>query len=307
MKNTLLMLLMACSVICKAQSFVELEITTGADDLAHRDFQNGLEIRILIQGKPDVVMLNANGRATWPNNSVRRIRVALDQTTIATQIKEIQLHRRAGASLNNLEAAVADNWNLQKLVATANIVRGGNTLIYNLVNQQGTGGKALFRFVYENRGPSDGQEKGYSKSFAVVAPVLVSGSETLPTITLKALFGTGGDDLRGGGDNVDMVIRYRNSSVVTTLSNVNNNRNWKNFTTTNYQKVLPPNTDINNIESIDVRHTGGGGFAADNWYLDKFKVTIVVNGVETVILDKEGKPVHHFTGDTRKKTFRLQP
>jgi hypothetical protein len=191
------------------------------------------------------------------------------------------------------------------MVATANIVGGGNTLIYKLVNQQGTGGRALFRFVYENRGPSDGQEKGFSKSFPVISPVLISGSAALPTITLKALFGTGGDDLRGGGDNVDMVIRYRNSTAVTMLSNVNNNRYWKNFSTTNYQKGLPPNTDVNNIESIDLRHTGGGGFAADNWYLDKFKVIIVVNGVETVLLNKEDTPIHHFTGDSRKKTFRL--
>lgn len=293
------------STASNAQSKVELEIKTGSDDLAHRDFQKDLEIRIIIDGKPDVVLLNANRGQNWSNNSTHKIKMNLDPETTAEQIKEIQLYRRV-ESWNNIEAGGADNWNLQKLVATATIIKDGNTLKYNLFNQQGTGGKALFRFVYENRNlPDDGQEKGLSKSFAITDPKLVSGTAALPTITLKATFKTGGDDLRGGGDNVDMVIKFRNSTVTTTLSNVNNNRNWRNFSNSSYQKILPPATNISNIESIELRHTGGGGIGADNWYLDKFKVSIVVNGVETVILDKIDTPIHYFTGDTRRKIFRL--
>lgn len=293
----------AISITSKAQSNVELEIKTGADNLEHRDFQHDLEIRIKVDGKPDVVLLNANRGQTWANNSTHKIKMNLDPTTTADQIKEIQLYRRVD-SWNNFDAGRADNWNLHKLVATATIIKDGRPLKYSLLNLQGTGGKALFRFVYENRNlPDDGQEKGLSKSFPT-SPAFVSGTASRPTITLKALFKTGGDDLRGGNDNVTMTIKYKSGAASTVFSNMNAGRNWRNFNISNVEKPLPATFNIYDIESIELRHTGGGGIGADNWYLDKFKITLTINGEPIVILDKEEAPIHYFTGDARRKVFR---
>ena len=297
------LIISSITMISNAQSNVELEIKTGSDNLEHRDFQHDLEIRIQVDGKPDVVLLNANRGQTWANNSTHKIKMNLDPTTTADKIKEIQLYRRVD-SWNNIDGGRADNWNLHKLIATANIVKDGRTIKYSLLNVQGTGGKALFRFVYENRNqPDDGQEKGLSKSFTTT-PTFVSGTASRPTITLKAEFKTGGDDLRGGNDNVTMTIKYKSGAASTVLSNLNAGRTWRNFYTNNVEKTLPPTFNIYDIESIELRHTGGGGIGADNWYLDKFKITLLVNTEPVVILDKEAAPIHYFTGDARRKIFR---
>ena len=306
MKPLFLLLYTTLSSFCFAQSTIELDFKTGSDNLAHRDFQKGLEIRVKVQGKPDIVLENANQGRNWANNSTHKITLPLDAATQANDIKEIVLTRDiTGNSRNNVEGGIADNWNLQQLIANANIKSGSNTLKYNLLNEQGSNGKALFRFIYENRNqPNDGQEKGYSKSFSINNPTLVSGTAALPTITLQAAFKTGGDDLRGGGDNVDMRIKVRNNTTNIFLPNLNNDRQWHNFRPSRVERTLPPTFDIYDIESIELRHTGNDGFAADNWYLDELKITITVNNVAYVILDKVAAPIHYFKGDSRTKTFR---
>lgn len=288
-----------------AQSFVEVEMKTGSDNLEHRDYQKDLELRIILQGKPDVVLLNANNGRTWNNNSTHIIKMNLSQDVKVADIKEVQLHR-GGGTKNNIDGVGADNWNLQKIVITASIARIGETLKYDLYSQEGTGGKALFRFIYENRNqPNDGQEKGYSKSFVISAPKLISGTTSMPTYTIKVLFKTGGDDLRGGDDNVDMFLNFKTSGKPPiVLRNMNSSRKWRNFSNSKVERPIPPGFDLSDLESIDLRHTGGGGISADNWYLDKLQVIITVNQVEYMILDKEEAPIHYFTGDTRKKTFR---
>lgn len=306
MKHLVLLLLSTLSLSCIAQSHIELDIKTGNDDLAHRDFQKGLEVRVKLQGKPDVVLENVNQSRNWANNSTHKVIVPLDAATNISDIKEIVLSRNiSGHSFNNFEGSVADNWNLQQLIAKAKLDIGSNTLIYELVNEKGTQGKALFRFIYEYglRQDNDGQEKGYSKSFIINNPKLISGSISKPTIILKAIFKTGGDDLRGGGDNVDMLIKFKNNTTNTFLPNLNNKRKWGNFQKTQIVRELPPSFDITDIQSIELRHTGGDGFAADNWYLDELKVTISVNKEDFTILNLTGTPIHYFTGESRKKVF----
>ena len=123
--------------------------------------------------------------------------------------------------------------------------------------------------------------------------------------TMSAMFGTGGDDLRGGRDNINMLIRFKSGRLPISLNNLNASRNWRNFYEKTVEKVLPNSQDIaiNDIKDVIIRHTGGGGIGADNWYLDKFKLTIT-KGTETkVLIDKIEAPIHYFTGDSRSKTL----
>ena len=63
---------------------------------------------------------------------------------------------------------------------------------------------------------------------------------------------------------------------------------------------------IADIKEVELWHTGGGGMGADNWDLDKFKLTITINGVTKILVDRVGAPLHRFTGDTRRKTFIVE-
>jgi hypothetical protein len=57
---------------------------------------------------------------------------------------------------------------------------------------------------------------------------------------------------------------------------------------------------------VELRHTGGGGIGADNWHVDKIYIVVNRDGINKVLLDKVGAPIHQFTGDARFKKFVVQ-
>ncbi|MCY7290980.1 MAG: hypothetical protein LH615_02250, partial [Ferruginibacter sp.] len=89
---------------------------------------------------------------------------------------------------------------------------------------------------------------------------------------------------------------------------LNSSKSWGNFSEQSCRKVLPNTADLdfNDIKEIELRHTGGGGIGADNWYLDKFKL-IISRGLQSkVLIDKAAAPIHFFTGDTRRKIIIVE-
>lgn len=504
LKIILFLVLFITSLAVYAQNTVTLEIKTGSDDLATRDFQENLEIRFKLEGKPDVVLRNANNARNLPNNSNRRITIPLDLTTRIEDIKEIQLFRRNVGNWNSLNDGIADNWNLQKLTITANILKDGVSSKYNLLTVEGTGGNPLFRFIY---GPSHNSSEGQGKSFAITQPQLISSTNTngttitptrpstpivadrtvisspvivappsdnkldidlktgtdnlemkpyqenveiriiiqnkpeivlvnankgqnwpnnsirrvsipLPAdITAEAIkeihiyrrqnrdgesgggsplyvwenaekdnwnlqninafatiktngvkkrydfeqivstrrgyplyrftyaynntetegsickkafilrttpsatpnntgttitnvimdvtIGTGGDDLRGGNDNAEIIFSLHSSSRKILIRNIFNSANLPNWSVRTRTITIPSSTtlDINDIKEVEVRHTGGGGIGADNWHVDKIKISVTKQGESKILVDEVGTPIHMFTGDRRRKNF----
>ena len=51
---------------------LDVDFKTGADNLEMKPFQQGVEIRIIILNRADVILLNANNNQNWPNNSIKR-------------------------------------------------------------------------------------------------------------------------------------------------------------------------------------------------------------------------------------------
>jgi hypothetical protein len=307
MKLLFLLIFTALSSFCLAQSAIELEFKTGNDDLANRDFQEDLEIRIAVKNKPSILFENANRGGTWARNSTQKIRIPIkDNTITAADFKTVTLTRRViyGSSALYRENR-ADNWDLKQLIVRVDIVKGNNTLKYTLLDEKGDNGKTLFRFTYTmgDQKMKDGVEEGFQKAFTINNPVLVSGTSAKPTVMLKAIFKTGGDDLRGGNDNVSMRFKFKNGTDFW-LRNLNDGKNWQNFSTTTVEQTLAPEFNISDIENVELRHRGGGGIGADNWYLDELKIIIKVNNIEYVILDRVGTPIHYFKGDSRSKIFK---
>jgi len=294
------------SVQTAAQNKIEAEFKTGEDDLAVRDagIQQNLKITIQFKnGATAVVLENANANQNWPKNSIRRVAIPLAADVDVNNLASINLNR--STTSNNFEDAVADNWDLKSLSVTATIKRDGATARYRLLTKNGN---PLNRF-------KGGRECNCNKTYDFSNPVLISGTQ--PWIdhfpppqksNISVIFGNGGDDLRGGSDNAKVVITFKNSTRKLIFNNVNDGAKWDNFTEKTVGKELPSiaGLTIADIKEVELWHTGGGGMGADNWDLDKFKLTITINGVTKILVDRVGAPLHRFTGDTRRKTFIVE-
>jgi len=289
-----------------AQNKIEVEFKTGEDDLAVRDasIQGNLQITIHYKnGAAATVLKNANRNQNWPKNSIRRVSIPLASNVDVKNLASIELLR--SSTSNNFEDAVADNWDLLSLTVTATIKQGTVTSKYELLSKTGT---PLNRF-------KGGKNCDCNKTYPFTTPTLTSG--TTPWIdkfapeqksNIKAVFGNGGDDLRGGNDNVRVVILFKNTTRTLIFNNLNRGAKWDSFS----EKILSgtalpsiPNVKIKDIKEVQVWHTGGGGMGADNWDLDKFTLTIYINGESKILVDKAGAPLHRFTGDTRRKSFYI--
>lgn len=119
---------------------------------------------------------------------------------------------------------------------------------------------------------------------------------------LVATFVTGGDDLRGGKDNVHLVLLLRSGATLR-FDNVNNGRRWVDNSTQSISRPLDQNVRRGDIAGVRVEFTGSGGMGGDNWNLDK--LTIRLSGETHPLFHEEGTPLFRFTGDHRSREFRF--
>lgn len=303
----------AVIVAPKSDNKLDIDFKTGSDNLDPKEFMEGLKVIIKIRNKPDLVKENVNEGKEWPNNSIRRVTLDLPTDVICTDIYEIQLSRLPkGHSWNNMTAIMGDNWNLNKLTITTRIKTNGvvKSKSMDWISPLGSN-QPLFRFVYE-KGETGKSGTSLSIPIGGICSEITNSNTNSTNNTLAqltAVFGTGGDNLEGGNDNnVDLKIKFKNSNKVLSLTNINGNSKWENFTENTVRKEIPNSIDIdiNDIKEIEIRHTGGGGMFADNWHVDKIKISITKNGITKVLVDKVGAPIHMFTGDTRIKRFTVE-
>lgn len=293
---------------------LDVDFKTGADNLEMKPFQEGLEIRIIIQNRADIILLNANNNQTWPNNSIKRVSIPLPDDITVNEIKEIHVYRRqklGGKPTTTIfNIAEKDNWNVNKISCTARIKTDGVMKNFKFSYFMSPSGSSndLYRFTYEGgNGSTEGQMFKGNLSYRSpdIFPRGGTNTATNPVFRIETL--TGGDDLRGGNDNLNILIRLRIRPVRNiALNNINNGEKWDNFTERTITRTITaaPFT-FDDIEDIVLRHTGGGGMAADNWYLDKLKITLTIAGETRVLIDKVDAPIHFFTGDFRSKIFRI--
>lgn len=117
---------------------------------------------------------------------------------------------------------------------------------------------------------------------------------------------TGGDDLRGGNDNVNVSIVLKDGSRES-FSNINKRGRWINNYCESVPLMLKTPIKFEDIACVEVQTTFGGGIDGDNWNLDALR--IIANASSTSareLFEQSGSPLNRFDGNNRpfKATIR---
>lgn len=113
-------------------------------------------------------------------------------------------------------------------------------------------------------------------------------------------FLTGGDDLRGGSDNVNLTVNYTDGTREAFL-NVNNGARWVDNSTQTIHIQLNRAIRKSDIRNFMINATFGSGDGSDDWNLDGFEVTTGLGGI--VIASSFAEPgsyIFRFSGDQRR-------
>lgn len=165
--------------------------------------------------------------------------------------------------------------------------------------------KTTYYFYHTDPNDTYGRWRAYfvdTKYSPVNPPVIPNNPREL-----IVSFYTGGDDLRGGNDNVNVIIFYRTGTGAISsmrFDNVNNGKRWVNDSKQGIGCPLPEGFDRNTISSIRIETTFTGGIAGDNWNLNRVTFETRINGIVEGLADKSGSPLYRFTGSA--KTFDIQ-
>lgn len=108
---------------------------------------------------------------------------------------------------------------------------------------------------------------------------------------------TGGDDLRGGNDNVHFHIYFKDGTKQT-IYNANKKHRWPDNHSQTVEIYLDKSVHLNQIDKIELQTTFGGGMFGDNWNMDAIKITAIQgDGKELSFYENNGRPLKRFTGD----------
>lgn len=112
---------------------------------------------------------------------------------------------------------------------------------------------------------------------------------------------TGGDDLRGGNDNVNICIKLKGGKEQR-KNCANRKHRWPDNHTQTVEIKLDKPVKAKDILGVRLETTSGGGMGGDNWNVDFLCVrAIKQNGKKQTLMTKRGKPLKRFTGD--RKTY----
>jgi hypothetical protein len=116
-------------------------------------------------------------------------------------------------------------------------------------------------------------------------------------------FVTGGDDLRGGDDNVNLLLLLQSGNPLR-FDNVNGRKRWPDHSSQTVSlSPLPDTVRFEDIKGVRLETTFGGGLGGDNWNLDRLAVSARIEGETRELFDQGGAPLFRFTGDRRVREF----
>lgn len=140
-------------------------------------------------------------------------------------------------------------------------------------------------------------DRGYR---TVIPPVFVEpgspGGDQFNQLLLHVR--TGGDDLRGGNDNVNATVHFRSRGPVV-IPNINRGARWIDHYDQRVYLNMPAVMRTGDVTGVTLTTTLNG----DNWNVDRIEVLVPTTG--QVLHDVTGAPVVRFTSENRPYLARI--
>lgn len=130
---------------------------------------------------------------------------------------------------------------------------------------------------------------------------------------VKIEFTTGGDDLRGGDDNLNVRLIGEDGRELAARPNANSGQSWEGGSV-HALTISMDQAQINRLARIELETTRGGFTVGghvegdDNWDLNRLRITSYSRadgpgGPETLLFETSGTPSIRFTGQRRTQQF----
>lgn len=261
-------------VVVSTESFnrIEFMIATSGDDLRGGN-DNVHAFLKLVDGR-EVPLYHINNQKGWGNNSTNSKTFTLPSLIKRSQIQSIRLQTTFGGG------TFGDNWEMN-LIHVYGVYQDDRKerLLFRSAN-------LLKRFT--------GSDQNWSSD---IDPL--PGPITPQTMVhrLKIIVKTGGDDLRGGNDNVYAYVGRKNKGAM--IIDLNRRNGWSNGSFVTIDFDMPPGTVIGELSSFLLNTTFGGGVGGDNWDMDALMVIAETPIGEKTLLWEHGSPLARFTGETQ--------
>ena len=241
---------------------LELTIKTGGDDLHGGGFN--LDLTIHFRGGDTQLVRNVNAGQGWANDSTHVKTITLDHAVAPADIVRLDL-RKFGGMLGEFP----DNWDMDSIS-----VRAIGQDLEKLIARHG-----FFRFTQSE------------SALSIPITQAVAGKASKLELTIQ----TGGDDLRGDNDNLNIIVHFRGGGTQH-AQNVNGGIAWGNNSMHIKSITLNQAMDPSDIVEVDLQTTFGGGSGGDNWDMDSIIVKALGEGVNEVLFRHGARRFTHDNG-----------
>jgi hypothetical protein len=245
-----------------------LEVKTGADDL--RGGNDNLNVTVNFKTKPSQTINKVNGGARWIGNYTETVPVNLPTPVPLNEFKSITLTTTFGGGVGG------DNWNMDAV-----------RVLFNDKELLWRSGTPVYRFT------------GSAQTLNFPLTVMETADGKIRELLLE--ISTGGDDLRGGNDNVNLTIVFKDGTKQL-VNNLNKGTTWGGGSNKEFTVALTRYVPVTDIKSIVLTTTFGGGMGGDNWNMDRLRICARGGGIYKEIYKREGSPVKRFTGSDQNFT-----
>jgi hypothetical protein len=235
---------------------------TGDDDL--RGVDDNVDIAIHFRDGQTQKVNNANGGERWPGNTTREVKVELNRTIPLSSIARIDLRTTFSGGV------AGDNWDMKSVSIRAT----GNGIDRVLASN------GFKRFKADDRSLS--------------IPVVLAAAGEVNKLRLTII--TGGDDLRGENDNLNVSVRFRDGTHQV-VPNVNGRQRWADGTSHVVTINLDRAISADDMVELVLETTFIGGIGGDNWDMLSLQGVATGAGVEKLVFMSLFK---RFTGDDKR-------
>jgi len=249
------------------------EIRTGGDDL--RGGNDNLNLTFYFKTLPPQTIYNINRSARWIGNYTETVPVRLNTPVPLHEFSSVMLTTTFRGGIDG------DNWNMDWIKV---YTPDNQELLYRA-------GTPLKRFT--------GSAKNYS------APLTYNPSGDGKVTELIIEIVTGGDDLRGGNDNVNLTVLYKDGSK-RVFNNLNKGAGLGGGSYAVYTVSLNKAVLVTDIKEMVMNTTFGGGLFGDNWNLDELRICARGAGYVKEIYKNKGNPLKRFTGSDQNLNLTVK-